>query len=39
MENLRFALRLRRGRGPQSEQQVAAVTAALDTPAVTIEQT
>jgi DNA-binding PadR family transcriptional regulator len=39
MENLRFALRLRLGRGPLSEEQVTAVTAALDTAAVTVEQT
>jgi len=39
MENLKLALRLRLGRGPLSEQQVTAVTAALDAAAVTVEQT
>ena len=39
MENLNLALRLRLGRGPLSEDQVTAVTAALDTAAVTVERT
>jgi DNA-binding PadR family transcriptional regulator len=39
MENLKLALRLRLGRGPLSEGQITAVTAALDVAAVTVEQT
>ena len=39
MENLKLALRLRLGRGPLSEAQITAVTAALDAAAVTVEQT
>jgi len=39
MENLRLALRLRMGRGPLSEEQVTAITAALDAAAVNIERT
>lgn len=39
MENLKLALRMRLGRGPLSEGQITAVTAALDTAAVTVEQT
>jgi DNA-binding PadR family transcriptional regulator len=39
MENLKFALRLRHGRGPLSEEQVTAVTAALDSAAVSVERT
>jgi len=39
MENLRLALRLRLVRGPLSEEQVTAVTAALDAAAVTVERT
>jgi DNA-binding PadR family transcriptional regulator len=39
MENLKLALRLRLGRGPLSEGQITAVTAALDAAAVTVEQT
>lgn len=39
MENLKLALRLRLGRGPLSEEQVTAVTAALDAAAVSVEQT
>jgi DNA-binding PadR family transcriptional regulator len=39
MENLKLALRLRLGRGPLSEEQVTAVTAALDAAAVTVERT
>jgi DNA-binding PadR family transcriptional regulator len=39
MENLKLAVRLRLGRGPLSEGQITAVTAALDAAAVTVEQT
>ena len=39
MENLKLALRLRLGRGPLSEAQITAVTAALDAAAVTVDQT
>jgi DNA-binding PadR family transcriptional regulator len=39
MENLRLALRLRLGRGPLTDDQVTAVTTALDTAAVTVERT
>jgi DNA-binding PadR family transcriptional regulator len=39
MENLRLALRLRLGHGPLSEEQVTAVTAALDAAAVAVERT
>jgi len=39
MENLKLALRLRLGRGPLTEAQVTAVTAALDAAAVSVEQT
>ena len=39
MENLRFALRLRLGRGPLNEGQVIAGTDALDTAASTVERT
>lgn len=39
MENLRLALRLRLGRGPLSDEQVIAVTTALDTAAVAVERT
>jgi DNA-binding PadR family transcriptional regulator len=39
MENLKLALRLRLGRGPLSDAQVAAVTDALDAAAVTVERT
>jgi DNA-binding PadR family transcriptional regulator len=39
MENLRLALMLRMGRGPLSEEQVTAITAALDATAVNIERT
>ena len=39
MENLKLALRLRLGRGPLSEGQITAVTAALDAAAVAVEQT
>lgn len=38
MENLRLALRLRLGRGPLSDEQITAVTAALDTAAVSVER-
>ena len=39
MENLKLALRLRLGQGPMNEQQITAVTTALDTAAVTVERT
>jgi len=39
MENLRMALRLRMARGPLSEEQVRAITAALDGAATQVEQT
>lgn len=39
MENLKLALRLRLGRGPLTDDQVIAVTAALDSAAVTVERT
>jgi DNA-binding PadR family transcriptional regulator len=39
MENLRMALRLRMARGPLSEEQVRAITAALDGAATRVEQT
>jgi DNA-binding PadR family transcriptional regulator len=39
MENLKFALRLRLGRGPLSEAQVTAVTEALDAAATQVERT
>jgi len=39
MENLKLALRLRLGRGPLSEEQVTAVTTALDAAATTVERT
>jgi DNA-binding PadR family transcriptional regulator len=39
MENLRLALRLRLSRGPLTEEQVTAVTAALDAAAVNVERT
>jgi DNA-binding PadR family transcriptional regulator len=39
MENLKLALRLRLGRGPLSEEQVTAVTSALDAAAVSVERT
>jgi len=39
MENLRLALRLRMGRGPLTEDQVTAITAALDATVVNIERT
>jgi DNA-binding PadR family transcriptional regulator len=38
MENLRLALRLRLGRGPLNDDQVIAVTAALDAAAVNVER-
>ena len=38
MENLKLALRMRLSRGPLSADQVAAITAALDTAAVAIER-
>jgi DNA-binding PadR family transcriptional regulator len=38
MENLRLALRLRLGRGPLNENEVTAVTAALDAAAVNVER-
>jgi len=39
MENLKLALRLRLGRGPLSEEQVTAVTTALDAAATNVERT
>jgi DNA-binding PadR family transcriptional regulator len=39
MENLKLSLRLRLGRGPLTEEQVAAVTSALDAAAVSVERT
>jgi DNA-binding PadR family transcriptional regulator len=39
MENLKLALRLRLGRGPLNEDQITALTTALDTAAVTVERT
>jgi hypothetical protein len=39
MENLRMALRLRMAQGPLSEEQVRAITAALDGAATRVEQT
>ncbi len=39
MENLRLALRLRLGRGPLSEAQVAAIADTLDVAATTVERT
>jgi DNA-binding PadR family transcriptional regulator len=39
MENLRLALRLRLDHGPLSEEQVTAVTAALDGAAINVERT
>ncbi len=39
MENLKLALRLRLGCGPLSEEQVTAITAALDAAAVSVERT
>jgi hypothetical protein len=39
MENLRMALRMRMGRGPLTEEQVRAITAALDGAATNVEQT
>jgi DNA-binding PadR family transcriptional regulator len=39
LENLKLALRLRLGRGPLSDDQMNAVAAALDTAAITVEQT
>ncbi len=38
MENLRFALRLRLGRGPLTDEQVTTVAAALDAAAVGVER-
>ena len=37
-ENLKLALRLRLGRGPLNEEQITAITAALDLAAITVEQ-
>jgi DNA-binding PadR family transcriptional regulator len=39
MENLKLALRMRLGRGPLSEAQIAAVAEALDAAAVSVEKT
>jgi hypothetical protein len=39
VENLKLALRLRLSRGPLSDEQISAVTAALDGAAVSVERT
>jgi hypothetical protein len=39
MENLKLALRMRLGRGPLSEEEVTAVTEALDAAAIRVERT
>jgi hypothetical protein len=38
MENLKLALRLRLGGGPLTDEQAAAITAALDAAAVAVER-
>ena len=39
MENLKLALRLRLSRGPLSDEQISAVTAAIDGATVSVERT